>query len=423
MKASVIRVLELVTFVALCPSLDHVALAVPVTGANGRVVDFVGIKSAGPGGLKVQVTASGELIEVSWDKFDLVRLRAEQPLVFTAYEDSKAGKETELNLGSFGPTSSASVPANAPIPMNSEDFQKAPGRFFTSVGDTRFALQMPDQAAPRAILLLAIGQDGRSVKYLGPHVGSQWTEMANKLKLAVLVYDYPVAGDRRTVGAEKFAPFIEADKGSGEVVFKALQAFAKDTGKAEVASVPIAIYGQDVIGAAFAFNFTQAFPDRVLAAVVAKGASYSVKPTEASVKVPVMILSGEYDEDVKMGNPTNTHREIYEANLGMKPNWVYAVEFRASSGMTPASHHAAMTFLDRMILARLSPEGKLQDIDPERAFIGDLKESKFSRREDANAILTPDQTWLPDGEIAQMWKDLYDGNLKIPGPVGGPAPK
>lgn len=398
-------------------------MAIPVTGANGRVVDFAGIKSAGPNGLKVQITADADLVEVSWDKIDLIKLKDEQPLVFSAYETGKAGKETELNLGSFAPAKPGPVVANAPIPMNSEDFQKAPGRFFTSVGEAKFALQLPDQATPRAVLMLAIGQDGRSVKYLGPHVGSQWTSMANKLKLAVLAYEFSVKGDRRSVGAEEFAPFIEAQKGSGEAVLKALQSLAADSGKAELATIPIAIYGQDVIGAAFAFNFTQAFPDRVIATVAAKGASYSVKPTETSAKVPMMILSGEYDEDVKLGNPTNTHLEVYEANLGLKPQWVYAVEFRAGSGMTPASHHAAMTFLDRMILARLSPEGKLQDLDPERAFIGDLKESKISRREDANAVLTPDQTWLPDGEIAQLWKDLYDGTLKIPGLGGGPAPQ
>lgn len=396
--------------------------AIPITGSNGRVVDFAGIKSAGPNGLKVQVAVEGEIIQVGWDRFDLVRLKAEHPVVFAAFVSSQEGKDTELNLGSFAPVKTTSGSGNTSV-ANAGEFQKAQGRYFTSVGGGKFALQMPDQASPRAILLLAIGQDGRSERYIGSGGKGQWSDLANKLKLAVLAYEFPVKGDRRSVGAEEFAPFIEAQKGSGEAVLKALQSLAADSGKAELATIPIAIYGQDVIGAAFAFNFTQAFPDRVIATVAAKGASYSVKPTEASAKVPMMILSGEYDEDVKLGNPTNTHLEVYEANLGLKPQWVYAVEFRAGSGMTPASHHAAMTFLDRMILARLSPEGKLQDLDPERAFIGDLKESKISRREDANAVLTPDQTWLPDGEIAQLWKDLYDGTLKIPGLGGGPAPQ
>ena len=390
--------------------------AVPITGGNGRVVDFAGIKSAGPGGLTVQVTSGGAPLEVGWDKLDLAKLKVEHPAIFEAYEAAKGGKVTELNLGTFAP---AAMPAKAPAAEATKTpaapvIGKEENQFSATVDGAQFTIQLLGNGEPKAVLLLAIGQDGRSDRYLGQANGGQWTEIARTFNLGVLAYRFPTPGDRNAGDMLKFAPFIEADKGSGDTLVKALVALAKESGRASLAAAPIAIYGQDAVGAAFAFNFSQAFPDRVIAAVVAKGAFYSVKPTEASAKVPLMMLSGEYDDDIKLWNPTNTHLEVYEANLGLKPNWVYAVEFRGTSGSTPASHHAAITFLDRMILARLADDGKLRDLDPARAFIGDLKESKIAIRADPSAAITVDQTWLPDGEIAQLWKDLYDGTLQPP---------
>lgn len=388
------------------------ARAIPIAGANGRVVEFAGIKSAGPGGLQVQIQAGGELIQVSWDKLDLGRLQAEQPAIHAAFEAAKRGQSTDLNLGSFAPGTPTAP--TAPTLVSPEEIAKVPGRYSTSAGGAQFVLQLAGQDPPRAVLLLAIGQDGRSLRYLGGPDNSRWSVTAKKLKLAVLAYEFPAPKSGSPQEAFKTQPFIYADQGSGEAVLKALESFAQLTKKPELATAPIAVFGQDVQGAAFAFNFSQAYPDRVIAATAVKGAFYAAKPTEASAKVPLLILWGEYDEDINLWQPTFTHQSVYPSGLPLKANWTYAMEPRTGSGETPHSHYFALTFLDRMILARLDAEGKMQDLDRSRAFVGDLNQFKISRLEDVESVLTDSQTWLPDGEIGKLWEDFSNGALVLP---------
>ena len=75
--------------------------AVPITGANGTVVDFAGVKSATPAGLVVKIQASGGELTVPWDKFNLGKMQTEQAEIFAAYQKSQAGETTDLSLGVF----------------------------------------------------------------------------------------------------------------------------------------------------------------------------------------------------------------------------------------------------------------------------------------------------------------------------------
>ncbi len=382
------------------------ALAVPIVGANGKSVEFAGVKSAGPGGLTVQIQPDGEPLEVGWDKFDLARLEADHPEIFAAYQKSLTGETTALNLGSFAPTT---APAEMAKPSEGP---KRMGWYETSAGRGKFAIQLPN-GEPRGVLLISIGQDGRSLRYIGGGDRSPWADFSGKLQFAVMSYEFPM-GERTTgEAALKSADYILTDKGSGDAVLKALENFAKDSGKAQLATAPISIYGADVLGAAFAFNFAQSHPDRVLAAVASKGAFYVLPPTEASAKVPLMLLWGEYDQDVEIWQPVGKHQEVYEAALELKPNWVYAMEPRGPGGESPYSQKMALTFLHRMSLARLSTEGEVQEVDRSRAWIGDLDTFEISRMEEPDKVLAPTQTWLPDGEIAKLWEDFLNGRLEL----------
>lgn len=387
---------------------------IPLAGSNGRVVEFSGVKSAGPTGLKVQLQSGGPLIDLSWDKIDLDHLKREHPAIYSAYERSKNGGETEINLGSMAPPPESESPP--PAPVSAEELAKIAGRYTTNAGGAKFWIQMPKQAEPRVVLLLAMGSDGYSFRYLGHPDTTRWRVIAEKLSLAVMAYSFSSPG--QVVEGFKVPPFVQADKGSGEAVLKALTEFGKLTGKPALEKLPIAIYGQDVVGSAFSFNFSQAFPERVIAAVASKGAFYSVKPTEASAKVPLMILWGQYDEDINLWEPVDTHQSIYEAGLPLKANWVYAMEPRAGAGESAQSQAFALGFLDRMILARLTPEGEMKDLDRSRSFVGDIDSAAISRLEDVDSVLEKSQTWLPDGEIGQMWEDFSNGVLKIPSSGG-----
>lgn len=391
------------------------SIALPLTGSNGKVVEFAGVKSASPDGLEVKVSElDSATIVVPWDKLDILKLKEDYPNIHIAYENALSKRTiTEINLGIF--SSKISMTDNPKI-LTTEMINKVPGRYSASSGTGAFTLQLPQGGKARAILLLSMGDDGNSERYIGRPERSRWKNMVDKHSLAVMAYRFPMSANAR--GGEPFtkaAPHAFAGQGSGEALLKALKSMAGTANRPELADLPFIVYGQGVPGAAFAYNFTQAFPDRVIASVVAKGAFYIGERSESSAKVPMLLVEGEYDQDINLWKPTDTLRETYEASLGLKPNWIYALEFRAGPGETQELIHFGMTFLDRMLLVRLSAEGELVDLDLSRAWIGDLKAFTPERaEEDAEAVLTADQTWLPDGEIAKMWEEFCNGNLKVP---------
>ncbi len=75
---------------------------VRLAGANGREVDFAGIWEARPDGLVVVTTAEAPLTLVTWDKFDLARLKTEQPALDAARRRALFLRSPQpVNLGLF----------------------------------------------------------------------------------------------------------------------------------------------------------------------------------------------------------------------------------------------------------------------------------------------------------------------------------
>lgn len=75
---------------------------VRLAGANGREVDFAGIWEARPEGLVVVTKADAPLTVVAWDRFDLARLRTEQPSIDAARQRAIFLRSPQpVNLGLF----------------------------------------------------------------------------------------------------------------------------------------------------------------------------------------------------------------------------------------------------------------------------------------------------------------------------------
>jgi hypothetical protein len=93
------------------PPLSEQAPSTPVTapdgpvrlaGSNGREVDFAGIWEARPDGLVVVTTADAPLTLVGWDKFDLARMKKEQPSIDAARQRALFLRSPQpINLGLF----------------------------------------------------------------------------------------------------------------------------------------------------------------------------------------------------------------------------------------------------------------------------------------------------------------------------------
>ncbi|MDF3057719.1 MAG: hypothetical protein K0R17_1934 [Rariglobus sp.] len=75
---------------------------VKLTGANGRSVEFAGIWEARPEGLVVVTSAESAPVIVTWDKFDLAKLKTEQPALDAARQRAVFLRSAQpVNLGLF----------------------------------------------------------------------------------------------------------------------------------------------------------------------------------------------------------------------------------------------------------------------------------------------------------------------------------
>lgn len=83
------------------PEID-IHASVNLAGANGRVVEFAGIWEARPEGLIVVTSAESQPVLVAWDKFDLAKLKADQPSLEAARRRAVFLRSAQpVNLGLF----------------------------------------------------------------------------------------------------------------------------------------------------------------------------------------------------------------------------------------------------------------------------------------------------------------------------------
>lgn len=99
----------LLTFAAPAPAAfaapaddADLTASVELAGANGRVVEFAGIWEARPEGLVVVTSAESQPVLVTWDKFDLAKLKTGQPSLEAARKRAVFLRSAQpVNLGLF----------------------------------------------------------------------------------------------------------------------------------------------------------------------------------------------------------------------------------------------------------------------------------------------------------------------------------
>jgi hypothetical protein len=188
----------------------------------------------------------------------------------------------------------------------------------------------------------------------------------------------------------------------------------EEAGEAGLSELPMFVYGLDIPGGAFAFNFTHLYPERIVATVVAKGAYYTASPTAESLKVPILFVWGEYDQDPELWNPTHRLPEIMEKFRYEKPCWISTMEPRAPRGETPMLRHMVDLFFKEMTEIRLSEEGEIQKLDRAESWVGDLEAFTVGPVENVEAPLKESQTWLPNEKFAKLWEEFTNGAMTFP---------
>ena len=398
------------------------AKAVTLTGANGKAVQFHVIKQATPKGLTAQLAPDGPVIGVTWDKLDLQALERDQKLIFAAYERAIAGETIDLNLDDAmtgAPASDGSAP-----PADAPQTARFPGWLDTKVGKIEFMLQMP-LSKPRGILLVSLDDFGHSFRYLAGHdLGKgPWAEFQTKHDFALLSYDADPGGNVQD--PTKVDDFIYADKGSGRALESALGNFATKLKKPELLELPIAIFASERTGAAFGYSYLNYKPERVIAAVISKGAFYDSAPRPETAKIPILFIWGEYCRNHEMWGSENHAETVLAKAAPLKPNWTNGREFRGTSDLNPVMEYFGRQYLIEMIKMRLpaksdAGEGTaaLAEVDRAAGLRGNVETGETAKIGDAAVALREEETYSPNESVANLWKKFVMGELEPPAPGG-----
>ncbi len=418
------------------------AAAITLTGSNGRKVEFAGIKDASPKGITAQVTAESNLIGLTWDKFDLEAMKAEQPQIYAAYLTAMEGETVNLNLGTYMP---ADQKPTAAKPGN----RQYEGWTHVKIADVNYLLQMPLSNTPQGILLVSVSDFGRAFQFL-----ANWdrgtgplADLQNKHKLAFLTYEFEIGNHDPT----KEHDFMFPEKGSGKRLFEAIDIMAKDLDLPELSELPIAVYSTERVGAAFGYNLIQFKPERFAAAFIGKGAFFKGEPSAESAKIPIFFLRGEYSNQPELWQTEDTAEKVLAAAAPLKPNWTLGVEFRGPGHMTLECEYAGRMYLDEMLSQRLverkpkpkpaeteaagegeakaetatgeeepeeeiEEEPRLKELDRSVGMVGNLEEETLVKMTDPDAVLGENETFIPNETIGKLWKDLLTGELEPPLP-------
>lgn len=436
---------RLILFTFLVCSLLSVfsASAITLTGSNGRAVEFHSIKSATPKGITAQMVPDGPVLGIPWEKLDLAALETDQKAIYEAYLRTKEGETIELSLEGAMADKPSDAAAATPEPQR----EKYMGWMDTKVGSVEFMLQMP-AAKPRGVLVISLDDFGDAFRYVMGHEKGNgvWSEFQNKHDLALLSYDLGTGKQDYT----KLDDFTFAQKGSGKTLLTAMKNFATKIKEPGFADLPIALYGAGRTGAGFVYNFVQTHPERVLAAAVSKGAFYDAEPTEASVKVPMLFVWGQYCTNHELWKSENSAEPILAKYAAMKPNWTNAREVRGRDEQNLLVEYMAKQYLLAMIPERM-PEATLEpapapapdpaapadgapaaetkpepppapevpeplELDRSKGSVGNIRTGEVVKITDPSAELGPDETFIPNGDVAKVWKPYILGELEPPAP-------
>lgn len=410
------------------------AVAITLTGSNGRAAELLGIKDATPKGLTAQTVADGPIIGIPWAKLDIAAMERDQKLIFAAYERAKAGETVPLDLGSF-----AKVEKN---PDGQTKKSKYRGWTDIAVGGKTFAIQMP-LGQPRGILLLALGDMGWSMRNLGGRNRGEgpWAEFQTKYGMAIMSYDFD-SGSRDPTVMDSFA---FAEKGSGTQVMNAISNFAIAMKKPELVELPIAVCGMDRFGSAFAYHFALWKPEIILGGVFSKGGFYNAEPSPEALALPFAFIWGEYGNNHQLWQNENSAEHILKKHASMKPNWMGAKEYRGDSELSQLSDQFTRVCLKAILDERLpekkakpapkpEPEGEegkaesettdeeeemeepeplVLPFDRSNGFVGNFKTKEAVKITDPDAVLSEDETFIISGALTAPWKQFLTGEFEV----------
>lgn len=254
----------------------------------------------------------------------------------------------------------------------------------------------PATATLRAVAVLSPGHNGDGRGAVRDPV---WRDFAVRHGLALVGVRFVSAkrDDKREAYSSAYA-------GSGQALLDALASFASQSGRPEVATAPLVLWGHSA-GGQFSYEFTCWQPERVAAFVANKGGYYSTHlAPRAAQLTPGIVFVGEKDD----GYRTKSLLGIYACNRYAGALWTLAIEPDAGHGVG-GTRDLALRFFDAVLPLRLpAAGGGLRPLDGAAGWRGhhptgavwaggDPPPAGVGEK-DADAVV-----WLPDQGFATAW--------------------
>jgi hypothetical protein len=286
------------------------------------------------------------------------------------------------------------------------DLSAPPGNNYDKA---EFRLWLPDDpGAVRALVILVPGSNGD-----GRPMADEpfWREFATRHRLGLV-------GCRFTDKPHEqmfIEHYADVSKGTGQALLGALTAFASRSNHAELATVPLLLWGMSA-GGEFNYEFVAWKPERVVAFIVNKGnIYYTALAPPAARNVPGLLLTGEKDLEFR----TNTIVGLFAVNRRAGALWALAEEPGLGHAVGRSRDMAAIFFED-MLAARL-PEAsstvdharQLRPLAEQSGYVGDLKARTFQPVGDSRAPDHP-TAWLPNVRVARAWQAVTTGRAFDP---------
>jgi pimeloyl-ACP methyl ester carboxylesterase len=251
----------------------------------------------------------------------------------------------------------------------------------------------------RSLLILAPGWngDGRSLA-----TDPAWQKLARQLDAAIVAVHL-----RSNVREDDHAPrlYHRADLGSGAALVRALESFARDTRRPELAKLPWFAWGHSA-GGQWAYGLANVYPERSAAFVAIKGGIYETPLNPQARAIPGLFVVGEMDAIQRAILITG----LYERERRAGACWALAWDAGGGhelGGTLPLSR----AYLREVASLRLplAPGGPLRSIENAPAWIGERATYQKIEAQLLTAAQLPRTVWLPGPESGKHWQELGQG--------------
>jgi|GEM_PF-2946896 len=253
------------------------------------------------------------------------------------------------------------------------------------------SLWIPSTTEPlRGVIVYGPGCGASSVANGAP--GTERKKLAEKWRLGFVGMHFTDNG--------KFCSWSKA-KEAGEALIAALNDFARQSNRPELAHVPMVLYGMSG-GAGYIMNVAFTYPNRTIAAFP-RGHLSGSSLAPAGYNIPLMLSIGETDAGVNgMTNYFYKHRP-------QGPIWSFA-KTPGEGHVLGQSWNMAVIFFDAVLEQRLPAQVTngpvtLKPMDQSRAWLGN-NDTKVIAPATSYSGDPLKASWLPNEHVARKWQEF-----------------